>query len=99
LDDSVVRISNDWLKQANSKSYHHFFPKAFLRRKGYSDWLRKTARGATSAGRGCCAPRKRLRPVTAGGGHERRPLAAPQAALLAAAAVGFRRRVGLLGAA
>ena len=35
----MVRISNDWLKQANSKNYHHFFPKAFLRRKGYSDWL------------------------------------------------------------
>ena len=24
VDDSVVRISNDWLKQANSKNYHHF---------------------------------------------------------------------------
>jgi hypothetical protein len=30
VDDSLVRISNDWLKQANSKNYHHFFPKAFL---------------------------------------------------------------------
>lgn len=30
IDDSLVRISNDWLKQANSKNYHHFFPKAFL---------------------------------------------------------------------
>src|SRR5207302_1001769 len=39
-DDSVVRISNDWLKQANSKNYHHFFPKAYLRRKGnYEDWI------------------------------------------------------------
>lgn len=26
----MVRISNDWLKQANSKNYHHFFPSAFL---------------------------------------------------------------------
>lgn len=26
-DDSLVNISNDWLKQANSKNYHHFFPK------------------------------------------------------------------------
>jgi hypothetical protein len=34
VDNSIVRISNDWLKQANSKNYHHFFPKAFLRRKG-----------------------------------------------------------------
>lgn len=33
-DGSVVRISNDWLKQANSKNYHHFFPKSFLLKKG-----------------------------------------------------------------
>lgn len=31
-DGSVVRISNDWLKQANSRNYHHFFPKAFLKK-------------------------------------------------------------------
>jgi hypothetical protein len=36
-DGSVVRISNDWLKQANSKNYHHFFPRAFLQKKGESD--------------------------------------------------------------
>lgn len=29
-DDSIVNISNDWLKQANSKNYHHFFPKSYL---------------------------------------------------------------------
>ncbi|MFA6064926.1 MAG: DUF262 domain-containing protein [archaeon] len=29
-DNSKVNIQNDWLKQANSKNYHHFFPKAFL---------------------------------------------------------------------
>lgn len=34
IDDSIVRISNDWLKQANSRNYHHFFPLAYLRRKG-----------------------------------------------------------------
>jgi len=34
LDNSVVRISNDWLKQANSKNFHHFFPKAFLEKRG-----------------------------------------------------------------
>jgi hypothetical protein len=33
-DDSIVCINNDWLKQANSKNYHHFFPKAFLAKKG-----------------------------------------------------------------
>lgn len=31
---SKVRIANDWLKRANSKNYHHFFPKAFLAKRG-----------------------------------------------------------------
>lgn len=30
IDDSLVNISNDWLKQANSKNYHHFFPRDYL---------------------------------------------------------------------
>lgn len=34
IDNSVVNISNDWLKQANSKNYHHFFPRAYLRKNG-----------------------------------------------------------------
>jgi hypothetical protein len=29
-DNATVNISNNWLKQANSKNYHHFFPRAFL---------------------------------------------------------------------
>ncbi len=33
-DNSLVNISNYWLKQANSKNYHHFFPKAFLTKSG-----------------------------------------------------------------
>ena len=37
-DNSIVRISNDWLKQANSKNYHHFFPKAYLKKKGEDDF-------------------------------------------------------------
>lgn len=37
-DGSLVNISNDWLKQANSKNYHHFFPKAFLRDKGWDEF-------------------------------------------------------------
>lgn len=37
-DDSLVRISNDWLKRANSKNYHHFFPKAFLEKQNYEHW-------------------------------------------------------------
>jgi hypothetical protein len=36
IDDSLVNISNYWLKQANSKNYHHFFPKAYLNKK--LDW-------------------------------------------------------------
>lgn len=38
-DDSLVNISNYWLKQANSKNYHHFFPKSFLEKQG-EDWHR-----------------------------------------------------------
>ena len=29
-DNSLVNISNYWLKQANSKNYHHFFPRTYL---------------------------------------------------------------------
>ncbi len=29
-DNALVNINNSWLKQANSKNYHHFFPKAYL---------------------------------------------------------------------
>ncbi|MEI6947321.1 DUF262 domain-containing protein [Paraflavisolibacter sp. H34] len=28
--NAIVNISNYWLKQANSKNYHHFFPKSYL---------------------------------------------------------------------
>jgi hypothetical protein len=38
IDDSLVRISNDWLKRANSKNYHHFFPRAYLSKQGWEDW-------------------------------------------------------------
>ena len=37
-DAGIVNISNYWLKQANSKNYHHFFPKAYLERKG-EEWF------------------------------------------------------------
>jgi len=33
LDNATVNISNKWLKQANSKNYHHFFPKAYLKKQ------------------------------------------------------------------
>ncbi len=32
-DGSIVNIGNYFLKQANSKNYHHFFPKAYLKKK------------------------------------------------------------------
>lgn len=32
-DNSIVNIGNQYLKQANSKNYHHFFPRAYLRKK------------------------------------------------------------------
>ncbi len=37
MDNSLVMISNDWLKRANSKNYHHFFPKAYLKGHGFED--------------------------------------------------------------
>lgn len=36
-DNSIVNVSNYWLKQANSKNYHHFFPKAHLKKQDYLD--------------------------------------------------------------
>ncbi len=32
-DGSIVNVSNYWLKQANSKNYHHFFPRAYLKKQ------------------------------------------------------------------
>ncbi len=37
-DGSLVNISNYWLKQANSKNYHHFFPRAYLKKKGEEEF-------------------------------------------------------------
>ena len=33
----MVNISNYWLKQANSKNYHHFFPRTYLERQGVDE--------------------------------------------------------------
>lgn len=35
-DGRNVNISNSWLKRINSKNYHHFFPRAYLRKSGVS---------------------------------------------------------------
>lgn len=37
-DNSKVNISNDWLARSNSKNYHHFFPKSYLRDNGHEGW-------------------------------------------------------------
>lgn len=37
-DNSIVHINNNWLKQANSKNYHHFFPKAYLKKQGKDEF-------------------------------------------------------------
>ncbi len=36
-NNRIVRAGSDWLKRSNSKNYHHFFPKAFLKEKGIND--------------------------------------------------------------
>ena len=36
-DNALVNISNNWLKQANSKNYHHFFPRAYLVKQGVEE--------------------------------------------------------------
>ena len=37
-DNSIINISNYWLKQANSKNYHHFFPRAYLKKHKYDEF-------------------------------------------------------------
>jgi len=36
--NGLVHIDNSWLRLTNSKNYHHFFPRAYLRNKGIDDW-------------------------------------------------------------
>lgn len=36
-DNGKVILDNSWLKVANSKNYHHFFPRAYLKNKTVSD--------------------------------------------------------------
>ena len=37
-DNALVTVGNDYLKQANSKNYHHFFPRSYLRKNGVDDF-------------------------------------------------------------
>ena len=36
--NGIVHLDNSWLKQINSKNYHHFFPRAYLAKSGIEDW-------------------------------------------------------------
>jgi len=36
--EHIVNVSNDWLHRSDSKNYHHFFPKAHLKKAGWDDW-------------------------------------------------------------
>ena len=38
-NNAIVNIANDSLKRANSRNYHHFFPRAYLRKNGVEDRL------------------------------------------------------------
>lgn len=38
-NNAIVNIANDSLKRANSRNYHHFFPRAYLSKKGIPDRL------------------------------------------------------------
>lgn len=38
MDNSIVRLDNAYLKQANSMNYHHFFPKAWLMKESFEWW-------------------------------------------------------------
>lgn len=35
--NGTINVGNDWLKTTSSKNYHHFFPKAHLKARGF-DW-------------------------------------------------------------
>ncbi len=37
-NNANINIGNDWLKQANSKNYHHFFPKSYLNKQGAEEF-------------------------------------------------------------
>lgn len=36
--NALINLDNSWLRMANSRNYHHFFPKDWLRKQGYEEW-------------------------------------------------------------
>ncbi|MAS96109.1 MAG: hypothetical protein CMO55_23145 [Verrucomicrobiales bacterium] len=37
-NNGELRLDNSWLQRSNSKNYHHFFPRAFLKKDEEYDW-------------------------------------------------------------
>ena len=37
VSDKPITLDNSWLKRANSKNYHHFFPKKYLKKNGWDN--------------------------------------------------------------
>ena len=37
-NDEEVTIDNSWLQRIDSKNYHHFFPRQYLKSQGVEDW-------------------------------------------------------------
>lgn len=46
-NNNFVKVDNSWLRRADSKNYHHFFPKSYLRKKGVEDWKANTIANIT----------------------------------------------------
>lgn len=42
-DNGLVILDNSWLSRSNSKNYHHFFPKAYLKKIGKGDFANALA--------------------------------------------------------
>ncbi len=42
-DNGIVILDNSWLNRSNSKNYHHFFPKAYLKKVGKTDYANALA--------------------------------------------------------
>ena len=40
--NSIINLDNSWLKAANSRNYHHFFPKSHLKGRGFELWEANT---------------------------------------------------------
>ena len=37
--NSIVKLDNSWLQRINSKNYHHFFPRNYLKNANFPNWF------------------------------------------------------------